>query len=173
MPRNIEIKARVRDIAKLHRLASQLAQGSAEVLKQEDTFFHTPQGRLKLRVIQGQRDELIYYERPDQEGPKCSDYVKVDRESGGLSDDMKGLLSRALGVKGCVKKTRSLYMVGQTRVHVDQVDTLGDFMELEVTLRDDQSLEEGEKIAKDLQDKLEVHKEDLLTGAYMDMILKQ
>ena len=46
---------------------------------------------------------------------------------------MKELLSHSLGVKGTVKKTRTLYMVGQTRIHVDKVDNLGDFMELEVT----------------------------------------
>ncbi|KAK8374860.1 hypothetical protein O3P69_017734 [Scylla paramamosain] len=173
MPRNTEIKARVQDVAKLHKIAAELSQSSGEVLHQEDTFFNTPQGRLKLRVIKDKREELIYYERPDQEGPKCSDFVKVERKAGELSDDIKLLLSRSLGVKGSVKKTRTLYMVGQTRIHVDKVENLGDFMELEVMLNDDQSLEEGEKIALDLQEKLGVKQEDLLTGAYMDMILKQ
>lgn len=173
MPRNTEIKAQVRDVAKLHEVAADLSQSNGEVLEQEDTFFNSQQGRLKLRIIKGKREELIYYERPDKEGPKCSDYVKVERQPGGLSNDMKLLLSRSLGVKGTVKKTRTLYMVGQTRVHVDKVEGLGDFMELEVMLRDDQSLEDGEKIATDLQEKLGVKPEDLLTGAYMDMILKQ
>ena len=56
----------------------------------------------------------------------------MERKAGELSDDIKLLLSRSLGVKGCVKKTRTLYMVGQTRIHVDKVENLGDFMELEV-----------------------------------------
>ncbi|MPC10258.1 Adenylate cyclase CyaB [Portunus trituberculatus] len=170
MPRNTEIKARVHDVAKLHKIAAELSQSSGEVLHQEDTFFNAQQGRLKLR---DKKEELIYYERPDQEGPKCSDYVKVDRKAGELSGDIKLLLSRSLGIKGSVKKTRTLYMVGQTRIHVDKVENLGDFMELEVMLNDDQSLEEGETIAKDLQEKLGVKEEDLLTGAYMDMILKK
>ncbi|XP_045130207.1 adenylate cyclase CyaB-like isoform X1 [Portunus trituberculatus] len=173
MPRNTEIKARVHDVAKLHKIAAELSQSSGEVLHQEDTFFNAQQGRLKLRVIKDKKEELIYYERPDQEGPKCSDYVKVDRKAGELSGDIKLLLSRSLGIKGSVKKTRTLYMVGQTRIHVDKVENLGDFMELEVMLNDDQSLEEGETIAKDLQEKLGVKEEDLLTGAYMDMILKK
>ena len=48
---------------------------------------------------------------------------------------LQKVLSLALDVRGVVKKTRYLYMVGQTRVHVDQVDNLGDFMELEVCCR--------------------------------------
>lgn len=59
--------------------------------------------------------------------------LQVERQPGGLSGDMKLLLSHSLGVKGTVKKTRTLYMVGQTRVHVDKVEGLGDFMELEAS----------------------------------------
>lgn len=51
MPRNIEIKARVQNVTKLHKVAAELSQSSGVVLQQEDTFFNTPQGRLKLRVI--------------------------------------------------------------------------------------------------------------------------
>ena len=61
-------------------------------------------------------------------------------------------------------------MVGQTRVHCDRVEGLGDFMELEVVLNDDQTPEEGEAIAHDLMEKLGVQKSNLLKGAYMDML---
>ncbi|KAG7161315.1 adenylate cyclase CyaB-like [Homarus americanus] len=172
MPRNIEIKARVKNLVQLHQLAAQLSNSEGVVLHQEDTFFNSPKGRLKLRVLKDDKEELIYYERPDQEGPKCSDFEKVPGKIGELSGDMCRLLTRCLGVKGMVKKTRTLYMVGQTRVHVDSVVGLGDFMELEVLLQDDQTIEEGEKIANDLRDKLKIKKEDLLSEAYMDMILK-
>ncbi|ROT75248.1 hypothetical protein C7M84_006200 [Penaeus vannamei] len=173
MPRNIEIKACVRNLAELKKIASELSKSSGTTLHQEDTFFNSPQGRLKLRIIKDDKEELIYYERPDQEGPKCSDYVKVTGKPGELSSDMRTLLERCMGVKGVVKKTRMLYMVDQTRVHVDSVEGLGDFMELEVMLRDDQTLEEGEKIAHDLREKLGVGLDDLLSEAYMDMILKK
>jgi len=61
-------------------------------------------------------------------------------------------------------------MVGQTRVHCDKVEGLGEFMELEVVLNDDQTVEEGEAIAHDLMEKLGVPKANLLKGAYMDML---
>ncbi|KAK8722762.1 hypothetical protein OTU49_012021 [Cherax quadricarinatus] len=173
MPRNVEIKALVRDVVKLHERAAQLSGSKGHVLHQEDTFFNSPNGRLKLRVVKDEMEELIYYERPDQDGPKCSDYVKVSGNVGELSGDLCTLLRRCLGTKGVVKKTRTLYMVDQTRVHVDTVYGLGDFMELEVMLREDQTVEDGEKIATDLQRQLGIEKEDLLSEAYMDMILKK
>lgn len=64
-------------------------------------------------------------------------------------------------------------MVGQTRVHCDSVEGLGDFAELEVVLREDQKLDEGVKIANDLMEKLGILQEDLISGAYMDMIIKK
>ncbi|XP_064079866.1 adenylate cyclase CyaB-like [Macrobrachium nipponense] len=173
MPRNVEIKARVNDVKELHKRAAELSSSEGTVLEQEDTFYNSPQGRLKLRVIKDTKEELIYYERPDKDGPKCSDYVKIECTNGFLSGDMNKLLSRCLGQRGHVSKTRTLYLVGQTRVHVDSVDNLGDFMELEVVLNDDQTLEEGEKIARDLQQKLGITEKDLCSEAYMDMILKK
>ncbi|KAK3869690.1 hypothetical protein Pcinc_025014 [Petrolisthes cinctipes] len=144
-----------------------------EILKQEDIFFNSPQGRLKLRVIEGEKEELIYYERPDQEGPKFSDYIKVNGAPGELTGNLKTLLTRCLGVKGSVAKTRTLHMVQHTRIHIDNVKGLGDFMELEVNLQDNQTVEDGEKVAKNLMEKLGVKEEDLLKGAYMDMILQK
>lgn len=64
-------------------------------------------------------------------------------------------------------------MVGQTRVHIDTVKDLGSFMELEVVLRPEQSTEEGQAIAKDLQDKLGVKDEDLIDCAYVDLLDKK
>lgn len=75
--------------------------------------------------------ELIYYDRPDTEGPKLSSYEKSPIPSGSVPS-LDAVLTQALGVSGMVKKTRHLFLVGQTRVHVDQVEGLGDFMELEV-----------------------------------------
>ncbi|XP_005110231.2 uncharacterized protein LOC101845581 [Aplysia californica] len=86
--------------------------------------------------------------------------------------EIKTVLDRAMGVKGVVCKTRLLIMVGQTRVHLDEVKGLGQFMELEVVLRDDQTTEDGQKIAEELMEKFGISKDNLLTGAYMDMLLK-
>jgi len=147
MARNIEIKARVSDPAALRRRAAALSDTPAELIAQEDTFFHVPQGRLKLRVISPDHGQLIYYQRPDAAGPKQSDYhISITNEPQTLKD----ILTRSLGVRGVVNKQRWLYLVGPTRIHLDQVEGLGSFMELEVVLQPGQSPAEGQAVAADL-----------------------
>jgi len=164
---NIEIKARVHDFPELKRRAEAISDSPLEVIPQEDTFFVTSKGRLKLRVLAPDRAQLVYYERPDQDGPKRSDYFIFNTDD---PENLKTALSLALGIRGVVKKTRYLYMVGETRVHLDDVDGLGYFMELEVVLRRDQSDNEGQAIANDLMKKLGIESSDLIEGAYMDLL---
>jgi predicted adenylyl cyclase CyaB len=126
-----------------------------------------PHGRLKLRVGVPNPAQLIYYERPDQDGPKRSDYQIFETSD---PQNLKRVLSRALGIRGIVRKTRYLYLVGQTRIHLDDVDDLGQFMELEVLLRPGQQDAEGQAIAEDLMSRLGIEPADLLEGAYMDLL---
>jgi len=167
MATNIEIKARVDNIEELKTRAEALSDQPLAVIPQEDTFFNTEKGRLKLRVLAPDRGTLIYYERPDQDGPKRSDYHLAGTND---PDSLKKTLTSALGVRGVVKKTRYLYMVGQTRIHVDDVEGLGHFMELEVVMREEQTDAEGQAITEDLMRKLGVREDALIEGAYMDLI---
>src|SRR6266516_3446550 len=167
MPSNIEIKAYARNFDEIHRRVEALSDKSVEVIVQEDTFFNTQKGRLKLRVLSREKGQLIYYTRPDQEGPKRSDYhISLTSEP----DNLKRVLELAYGIRGVVRKTRYLYLVRQTRVHLDDVEGLGQFMELEVVLRDGQSETEGQAIAEDLMASLGVERSDLLQGAYIDLL---
>ncbi len=74
MPRNVEIKARIRDTNAVRARAAALADAPAVVLEQVDTFFNLPEGRLKLRVFPDEKGELIAYRRPNSAGPKTSEY---------------------------------------------------------------------------------------------------
>lgn len=168
MPINIEIKAHARNFEAIKSRAEKLSDRPVEIISQEDTFFTTPQGRLKLRVM-GDHGQLIYYTRPDQEGPKRSDFHithTVDPQN------LKRVLELAYGIRGVVRKTRYLYLAGQTRIHLDDVEGLGHFMELEVVLEDGQTDAEGEKIAEDMMSALGVARGDLIDGAYMDLLEK-
>ena len=169
MPANIEIKARVRDMKVIRSHTEKLSDTPVEVIPQEDIFFNVPHGRLKLRVLAPDRGQLIYYTRPDQEGPKRSDYHIAYTSD---PENLKRVLDLANGIRGVVKKTRYLYLVGQTRVHLDDVEGLGHFMELEVVLREGQSDVDGLEIAQGLMASLGVEKSDLLESAYMDMLEK-
>lgn len=170
MPANIEIKARVRDFAGLRTRAAKLSDTPVEVIPQVDTFFNVPQGRLKLRVLAPDRGQLIYYQRLDQGGPKRSDYHLAETSNPG---SLRHVLELAYGIRGVVKKTRYLYLAGQTRIHVDDVEGLGQFMELEVVLHEGQGDAEGQAIAEGLMASLGVERGDLLEGAYMDLIENQ
>jgi predicted adenylyl cyclase CyaB len=169
MPSNIEIKARARDFDEIRRRAEELSDTPVEVIPQEDTFFNTSKGRLKLRILSPDKGQLIYYTRPDQEGPKRSDYhISLTSDP----ENLKHVLELAYGIRGVVRKRRYLYVVGQTRVHLDDVEGLGQFMELEVVMREGQSDIEGQVIAEGLMTALGVERSDLLEGAYMDLLEK-
>ncbi|CAL8324395.1 unnamed protein product [Lota lota] len=168
MPSNVEIKARVDNVSLLASKASSLSQSEGTIIKQRDTFFHcSPPGRLKLRDFMDGSGQLIFYERPDTDGPKLS------RFSISLTSDpqtLREVLSGALGVKGEVLKERRLFLIGQTRVHLDTVEGLGHFMELEVVMRPDQTLVEGQQVAQELMKQLDVSEASLVGGAYIDLL---
>lgn len=170
MARNVEIKARLRDITKVLNTLRNITTSDGEILKQCDTFYPTPNGRLKLREIEGVHSELIFYDRPDTEGPKLSSYEKYDFSE---QSNLSSVLQKALGTKGIVRKERRLFMVGQTRVHVDEVEGLGTFIELEVVLKEDQSAQEGQTIAEDIMSRLEIAPADLIACAYLDLLLEK
>ena len=165
MPRNVEIKAAVRDKASLLRKARTL-WGAPRRLAQEDLFFPCPNGRLKLRLQKPGPSYLIAYVRPDRKGPKTSRYLTaVAPEPAALA----ACLRAALGAGRVVKKTRLLFLSGRTRVHVDSVVGLGDFLELEVVLRRGEGAAAGRKEALALMSRLGVRPGDLLEGAYADL----
>lgn len=167
MPRNIEIKARVDDLAALERRVAPLADAGPTPIHQDDSFFPCASGRLKLRVFDDGRGELIAYSREDASGPKLSDYV---RSPVAEPASLREALSRAIGLRGRVVKQRTLYLIGATRVHLDRVDGLGEFVELEVVLREDQSAEDGEAVAHSLLEQLGIARSQLLQPAYIDLI---
>jgi predicted adenylyl cyclase CyaB len=144
-----------------------MSEKALQLLHQEDTFFRVNAGRLKLRDFGSDRGELIWYQRIDQAGPKESAYsiTKTDDPRG-----LKGVLAAALGLLGVVRKTRELYLVGQTRIHLDQVEGLGDFVELEFVLQEDQSFDEGHTAVLVLMKDLGLSQDDLVTHAYIDLI---
>ena len=170
MATNIEIKARIQDPDRLRELVEKLCDTPGEVLLQEDTFFHTPRGRLKLRVLAPDRGQLIYYERENASGPKPSNY-NISPTSD--PDSLKTVLSAGLGVRGVVRKRRLVYVVGNTRIHLDEVEGLGSFLELEVVLSPGESPEAGKSMATELMGKLGIQESDLIEVAYIDLVVKQ
>ena len=167
MARNVEIKARIASIEALLPRVRALAGAPPEFIAQDDTFFACTQGRLKLRVFAPGLGELIAYERPDSTGPKTSDYLITPTAD---PDGLRSALTRALGETGRVKKLRTLFLVGRTRVHLDRVEGLGDYLELEVMLRDDEAAGLGVEEAHGLLRQLDVQQNQLIAVAYIDLL---
>lgn len=168
MAQNIEIKARL-TTQQFRELESRVAAIVDRdcVLHQTDTFFHTTKDRLKLREYPDQPAELIAYQRTDQNEPKLSDYIRTPVDQ---PDSLKLALMRSLGIRGVIKKRRDLYLVGQTRVHLDLVDGLGEFVELEVVMRPDQLKDDGLTIVNELMEQLGIEPGCLISAAYIDLL---
>lgn len=167
MARNIEIKARIASVQVLEPAVAALADSGPTPIAQDDSFFHCARGRLKLRVFAEGHGELIAYERGDSTGPKLSDYVRAPLVE---PEALREALTRACGQRGRVVKQRTLYLVGATRVHLDVVEGLGHFVELEVVLRDDQNAAEGEAVAHGLLEALGITPSQLVSQAYIDLL---
>jgi predicted adenylyl cyclase CyaB len=167
MPRNIEIKARVADIEALMAKVTAIAdRGPIEII-QDDTFFACDAGRLKLRIPAAGEGELIFYRRNNQTGPKESFYVRAPTSA---PEKLREALSLAYGQVGRVHKHRTLFFAGRTRVHLDRVHALGNFLELEVVLGEHESVDAGVSEAHELMARLCVEPSQLIEGAYVDLL---
>lgn len=169
MPRNIEIKAKIARIDTLLPKAAAIANQGPIEIAQDDTFFRCESGRLKLRTLSPSAGQLIFYRRANRQGPKESFYHVTPTSE---PDNLRETLSLACGQIGRVRKTRTLFLAGRTRIHLDLVEGLGHFLELEVVLEDDELLEAGIQEAHDIMAHLGVEPSQLIEGAYMDLLAK-
>ncbi|XP_059620768.1 uncharacterized protein LOC132264544 [Phlebotomus argentipes] len=169
--RNVEVKARMGSDENFNRcveIAKKLCSSEGEVIKQHDVFFNVTNGRLKLRFLENTPSQLVSYSRPDTGGAKLSCFKILELTEPEL---LKTMLAESIGIKGEVKKIRTLFWHNHTRIHLDKVENLGNFFELEVCLRPEHTIEEGTKIANELVKIFKIEEKDLIAGAYMDLLL--
>lgn len=167
---NIEIKAKCFHPEKVE--AFLLANGArfAGLDHQKDTYFQVPHGRLKLR--QGNiENSLIYYQRPNQAGPKQSDFLLSHVTDGAAHE---ALLAKALGVKVVVEKYRKIFFIDNIKFHLDEVPGLGSFVEIEAGNLHDPSLsvEQLRGQCNQYMQVFEIGEDDLLETSYSDMLLQ-
>jgi predicted adenylyl cyclase CyaB len=165
MPRNLEIKARITGSTGAIEIARHLGAREEGQLRQRDTYFQCRHGRLKLREIEGERSELIAYDRPGESSQRVSSYERVPVEQ---SELLREVLSKSLGVRAVVVKVRTVYMYGETRIHIDEVSGLGDFIEFEVPLVS--SNDTGHRTMNDLMNAFGILDGDCFRGSYVDLM---
>lgn len=168
MNRNVEIKVEITESLEslLTRVAAIADREPTEIF-QGDTFFTCPNGRLKLRTFSVTEGELIFYQRSVGTGPKESRYVIAETA---VPDSLHEVLKLAYGDAGRVLKARTLFLVGRTRVHIDRVVGLGNFLELEVVLAEGESVESGVAVTHELLEKLGLLSKQLVADAYVNLL---
>ena len=166
----IEIKAesnnqdRIREILKLRKADFK------GIDHQVDTYFNVNYGRLKLR--EGRiENSFIFYDRENKQGPKQSNVTlfEADPES-----PLKEILTKALGISVVIDKHREIYFIDNVKFHIDAVEELGTFIEIEAIDKDDSM--SREKLLEQCQSFLElfqISQEDLISVSYRDLLLQK
>lgn len=166
MPANLEIKVPYKNLSKLNSGLAVIGAEFVKVLVQKDTYYKADKGLLKLR-IDGDKTELIYYNRNEKNAKRWSEYYTLQ-----ISDRKpEQFFAHLYKVEVVVKKRRKLYMYKNTRIHLDTVQGLGTFVELESMVKTTRAAAEKEFkfVVKNLQ--LPVEKE--LRMSYRDLLLSK
>ncbi len=168
---NIEIKARCADASFIRNYLQQSNARFVGVDEQTDTYFNTSNGRLKMR--QGPiENALIYYYRENKAGPKLSEVKLLP-----LGDDagtLKELLTKAHGIKVIVKKKREIWFIDNVKFHIDEVEKLGSFVEIEaIDIDGSIGLEKIKEQCYFYLQQFNIGEDDLLTHSYSDLLMNQ
>jgi adenylate cyclase class 2 len=165
--RNIELKARLADLAAARVIAKSVATERLGVEHQIDTYFHCPHGRLKLRQINGLKAELVAYQRADTAEARASDYHLVTVAD---AEALKQALAAALGIRVVVDKLREIYLHHNVRIHLDKVQGLGTFLELEAVLGGDIDDAAGHEQLRRLCREFCVRDADIVPQSYGELL---
>lgn len=163
---NIEIKAKVSNLERPRQIALELGAQSAGTDYQKDTYFRTPQGRLKLRESRLSGNQLIPYVRSDLSGPKRSDYLLIPIEN---AERCRALLGEILGTETVVEKVREIYLLRNVRIHLDTVKDLGTFIEFEAVSTGTDTDSDTAQV-EDLMAKFDLAPQQLLKNSYRELI---
>jgi len=164
---NIEVKANTNNTEAIRDFLYKHKADFKGVDEQTDTYFNVNSGRLKLR--QGNiENNLIYYNRANSSGPKESnfDLVKIDE-----ANELREMLTKAIGVKVVVKKRREIYYIDNVKFHLDSLDGLGNFVEIEASnknynITNEKLYEQCNYYVKEFG----IKDEDLVNVSYSDML---
>ena len=164
--RNLEIKTNVASLAAVRRRLRALEGATRPaLLRQTDWYFRVPNGRLKLRQSGSSRaGELIAYFRADKTAARTSEFQRLPTTD---AAGTRRLFERMLGAKGCVRKRREVWLYRNARVHLDTVEGLGQFIEIEVVVTS--GMTQARALMKELREALGINRQHLLARSYGEM----
>ena len=167
MPSNIELKAYCNDIEEAIKKAEDFGASFTKTLKQTDTYYLISNSKLKLREISGETAELIYYDR-QMKDEWISDYIIANIND---SKNLKKILEMLFDVLVIVKKVRKLYLYKNARIHFDEVENLGTFIEFEVIVNDDYN--QAVKLFDELKKYFNIGENLIIKKSYSDLLLEK
>jgi len=165
--RNIELKSKCLDLVQAREAALRLGAREAGILEQTDTYFHCTTGRLKLRETAGRPAELIAYARADEPDVRASAYHLVPVPEPG---PLKRSLASALGVRVVVIKRRRLLLWHNVRIHLDEVEGLGSFVEFEAVMGEGEDEPTAYERIATLADALALQPGDRISTSYGELM---
>ena len=167
---NFEIKAKLDNQDKIREILKSRGADFKGIDHQIDTYFKVNFGKLKLR--EGKIENyLIYYQRENKRGPKQSNIILFEVSPG---SSLKEILTESLEILVVVDKKREIYFIGNVKFHIDTVDNLGTFLEIEAI--DKSGKMDKKKLFKQCQFFLNLFKisqEDLISVSYSDLLLQK
>lgn len=163
----VELKARVDFPSEVARRLEGSGARFESTLHQRDVYFLRVQGRLKLRIQRPGRDQLVWYDRPDVADTKESHIVLTALPPG---HGLEPVLSSALGVRVVVSKVRRVFAWRGTRVHLDEVDGLGAYLEFERTLPHGARATPAHSELRAMMAELGIPDDALQSGSYSDLL---
>ncbi|MFX0122115.1 MAG: class IV adenylate cyclase [Candidatus Hodarchaeota archaeon] len=169
---NIEFKAQCHDPEKIRKILTSRNADYKGLDRQVDTYFNVNTGRLKLREGEIER-ALIYYSRKDTKEPKQSDVTlfPVDSDSSAL---LKEILIKSLGILVIVSKQRRIYFIDNIKFHIDIVEELGSFVEVEaIDINGNIGVTKLQEQCQFFLELFEISEEDLISMSYSDLLLKE
>lgn len=169
MPQNIELKAKLADIDFARQAARNAGAKPHGIWEQTDTYFRVLHGRLKLRQTTPGESELIQYDRPNRtESRRCRYRRAPVADAAALRD----LLESALGVASIVRKRRELWLLDNVRIHLDQVEGLGNFIEFEANDNSSHSDEVCRQQVEELTAAFALSAVDLIATSYGELLAR-
>jgi len=168
--KNFELKVNCKD-HKAALAAVKLLNADYEgILKQRDVYFKISPGRLKLRSINNSVHQLIYYKRSNRAGAKFSNYFIEDIHH---PERVEKILREIYGIQTIVSKSRKLYLWHNVRIHIDNVNKLGKFIEFEIVCRTLKQENDSAGKMKYLKGIFNINKINVLRSSYSDMMLNK
>ncbi len=167
MPKNFEIKCRIRNLSEIKKILVSDRSYKYSIEKQKDIYYKVKSGRLKLRIINEKNSDLIYYNRKEKNRERVSNFVISSTIN---FKELNFILTEQFEVMVTVNKKREIFVKDNIRIHLDTVNKLGKFLEIEIMFKD---LKKAKKLMEELKDLLRLNPKDFIKSSYSDLLINK